>query len=514
MEGKNVLERGGNALDACVAMNATLTVAYPHMCGLGGDLFLLYFDATQDRVFALNGSGRAPRLATPDAFRRRGFQRIPARGPLSATVPGVVDAWQTAIDRFGSMSLRELLAPAIDVATSGIEITERLASWMANNQADLASDAYLRKRFLSDAGSPLPAGTRLRLPELAVTLEAVAQRGADDFYRGELAAELDRAVRNADGLLTGADLAEHRSQWVEPVAIEVGACKLYTTPPNSQGFVALQMLMLLARWNSARHSLESSDYIDDAVRAKTLAFSDRARYLGDPDFSDVPVDRLLSSAHLDELSAQSLTTAEMSTLAGDTVYMAAIDGDGNSCSLIQSIYYAFGSAFSIGTTGIVLHNRAHYFTLDPRSINCLAGRKRPAHTLMASMAVQNGRPLFVVGTMGADGQPQTVTQVVMRILAGEHPQNAVAAPRCLSGRFLLEDPDDALLVEADFEEATCEDLRRRGHLIAEAGRLDERMGHAHAICLRPDGLLTAGSDPRSDGAGLVVALPRTHAGGS
>lgn len=487
-------------------MNATLAVAYPHMCGVGGDLFLLYFDSASGRVFALNGSGGAPALATPDEFRRRSLRSVPERGPLSATVPGVVDAWESALERFGSMSLQQVVAPAIDAALRGVEVGERLAGWIARNRGAIASDPYLRKRFLADNGDPLAPGSWLVLPELAATLQKIAQRGANDFYRGELAAELDRAVRQADGLLSADDLARHESHWVEPIATKLIEHDFYTTPPNSQGFVALQMLKLLTLWNSAQLPLDSSDYVDDVVRAKSLAFSDRDRYLCDPEFADVPVDRLTSENHLRDLASRKLAPKATSMLRGDTIFTCAIDNEQNACSLIQSIYYAFGSAFSIGETGIVLHNRAHYFTLDARHPNCIAGGKRPAHTLMASIALRNGRPAFVVGTMGADGQPQAVTQVAMRLLAGEHPQDAVAAPRFLSGRFLLEDPDDALVMEADFSDRTCADLLRRGHLVERVPSLDERMGHAHAICVRPDGSLAAGSDPRSDGAALVTEL--------
>ena len=498
-----MLQEGGNALDACVAMNAMLAVVYPHMCGVGGDLFLLYFEAASGQVFALNASGRAPATATPAEFSRRGLRSIPARGPLSATVPGAVDGWQQAVDRFGSMPLSRLLAPAIETATSGVEVTDRLRGWIQRNQAELRVDPYLRLRFFEDGDANLEPGDRMPLPELALTLQRIADGGAESFYRGEIACEIAAAVHAVDGLLTEEDLAHHTSEWVDSVSVAIGEYDVHATPPNSQGFVALQMLKLMEHWGSAERPFDSSDYIDHVVRAKSLTFVDRDKYLCDPHFYKVPVQRLLSSEYIECLADRAATPLAPSLLAGDTVYICAVDADGNACSLIQSIYYAFGSAFSINQTGIVLHNRGHYFSLNERSPNCIAPGKRPAHTLIAAMALRDGKPAFVFGTMGADGQPQTVAQVATRLFAGEHPQDAVAADRFLSGRFVLEDRDDVLLVEEGLSAMTQAELRTHGHMVETVPRLDERMGHAHAIAVRSDGSLEAGSDPRSDGAALV-----------
>ena len=499
-----MLQEGGNALDASVAMNAMLAVVYPHMCGVGGDLFLLYFEAASGQVFALNASGRAPAAATPAEFSRRGLRSIPARGPLSATVPGAVDGWQRAVDRFGSMPLSRLLAPAIETATDGAEVGEKLIGWIQRNQTELRVDPYLRRRFVESNDVMLKPGYRMPLPELALTLQRIADGGAEEFYRGGIAYEIATAMQAVDGLVTENDLAHHTSEWVEPVSAQIGEYEVHATPPNSQGFVALQMLKLMERWGSAQRPFDSIDYIDDVVRAKRLAFIDRDLHLGDPHFSDVPVQRLLGPEYIEHLAGQQATPLAPSLLAGDTVYTCAIDADGNACSLIQSIYYAFGSAFAVNETGIVLHNRGHYFNLNERSPNCIAPGKRPAHTLIAAMAMRAELPAFVFGTMGADGQPQTVAQVAMRLFAGEHPQDAVSADRFLSGRFVLEDSDDALLVEEGLSAVTQSGLRERGHVVETVPRLDERMGHAHAIAVRSDGSVEAGSDPRSDGTALVL----------
>lgn len=501
--GKDVLEQGGNALDACIAMNAMLAVVYPHMCGPGGDLFLLYYDARTAAMHSLNGSGRAPKRASRSAFLQRGLTAVPTRGPLSVTVPGAVHAWKTAIERFGSWELGRTLEPAIDAATNGVEVTERLAGWVARNSADLFADPGLRTWFFDSAGEPVQGGAELVRPELAETLRRIGTVGADDFYAGALAREIDRAVRDADGLLRYEDLAAHRSDWAAPISMTLGELDFYTTPPNSQGVVALEMLNLLKLWDIETLSPGTADHIHDIVRAKVVAFADRRRYLGDPSFADVPVSKLLSEEHARETAETSSVRDRSAVLDGDTVYVCAVDGSRNVCSLIQSIYYAFGSAFVAGDTGVLLHNRGHYFSLDETSINVLEPGKRPAHTLMASIGLRAAQPWLVLGTMGADGQPQTVTQVLLRLLAGEHPQEAVSAPRVLSGRFLLEDSDDRLLVESSHGSETVKRLEALGHDVEVVPALDERMGHAHAIVIKPDGGLEAGSDLRSDGEALV-----------
>jgi gamma-glutamyltranspeptidase len=486
-------------------MNAMLTVVYPHMCGLGGDLFLLYYDARTAQMHALNGSGRAPMLASRAEYSRRGLGAVPTRGPLSATVPGAVHAWKTALARFGSLELHDLLEPAIGAATTGVEITERLAGWVAQNSADLQVDPSLRAWFFDAAGQPLQAGAPLVRPELAETFRRISTAGADDFYVGALAREIDRAVRDADGLLRYEDLAQHRSDWVAPISTTFGVLDFYTTPPNSQGVVALEMLNLLRLWNIDTLVPGSADHIDAIVRAKVIAFADRRRYLGDPAFVEVPVAELLSEEHARHAAGSSVVRDRSAVLDGDTVYMCAVDESRNVCSLIQSIYYAFGSAFVVGDTGVLLHNRGHYFSLEENDINALEPGKRPVHTLMATIGMRTGEPWLVLGTMGADGQPQTTIQVLLRLLAGEHPQEAVAAPRVLSGRFLLEDGDDRLLVEASHEPETLSRLEALGHDVDVVPALDERMGHAHAIVVQPDGGLEAGTDIRSDGRALVLS---------
>jgi gamma-glutamyltranspeptidase / glutathione hydrolase len=499
--GADVLAAGGTAIDAAVAINAMLTVVYPHMCGLGGDLFLLYHSAADGRTWALNGSGPAPRLATREAFRARGLRQVPMRGPLTVTVPGAVASWAAALERFGRRPLAELLAPAARAAEEGIEVTARLAGWVAHNAADLAADPVLRRRWLEGDGRPVTAGTTVPQPDVARTLRRLMEGGADELYRGALADEIDAAFRAADGLLRREDLAAFVPEWAEPVRMRHGGLEIVTTPPNSQGVTSLMMLNALSVLDAGPPG--TADHVEALVAAKRFAFAERDRHVLDPRFGAVPVAELLSIDRTREALAGPAAAGARSS-AGDTVYLCAVDHDGNACSLIESVYYGFGSCFVAGETGLLMHNRGHYFSLDEHHANRLEPGKRPLHTLMASMAFAGDDLRLVFGTMGADGQAQTTVQVLERWLAGASVEEAVSLPRILHGRFVPEDDPEALTIEAPFGEDVVAALRERGHAPIVTGAHDERLGHAHAIELRADRTVDAASDPRSDGGAIVL----------
>jgi gamma-glutamyltranspeptidase / glutathione hydrolase len=505
--GREVLERGGNAFDAAIAMNAMLVVASPHMCGIGGDLFLLAFDARAETVSALNASGPAPAQADVEQLRARGHTAVPVRGPLSVTVPGAVAGWEETLRRFGSMPLADLLEPAIAAAGDGVEVTSRLARWIADTRDDLAADPVLSRRMLTPDGRPLAAAATLRQPELARALSRLAEAGGDDLYAGALGAEIARATRAAGGLLDDADLAGYAPRWETPLRVSYRGLEICTTPPNSQGITSLLMLNALAELGVESLRPGGPEHLEAFIAAKRSAFADRDRYVADPDFVEVPVERLLDPGHARTALARVPVESAPTTIGGDTVYLCAVDCEGNACSAIQSIYYGFGSCFVAGDSGVLLHNRGHYFSLDERHPNRLEPGKRPLHTLMACIALEDGRPWLVFGTMGADGQPQTNVQVLERVLAGCGPQEAVSSPRVLHGRFVLEDDPDLLHVEPDLGAEVISALRDAGHRVQVADGYDERMGHAHAI--RVDGdTLSAGSDPRSDGSSTVLNLRR------
>jgi gamma-glutamyltranspeptidase/glutathione hydrolase len=493
--GAAVLAAGGNALDAAIATNAMLAVVYPHMCGVGGDLLLLYHEARTGTVHCLNGTGAAPALATPGAFAERGLDAVPARGPLPVTVPGAVGAWDAAVARFGTRSLADLLAPAIAAAEQGVAVTGRLAAWIADSQADLAGDPTLRRVFLGgESAAPTPCGQKVHQTQLAGTLRRLAAAGASDLYTGELARAIDAGMRDAGGLLRAEDLAAYRPEWVVPIRTTYSGLEILTTPPNSQGIVALLMLQEMGELEGRPGTPE---YVEDFVAAKRHAIALRDAHVTDPRHMTVTAEELLHRS-------VAAGAAPSPPPRGDTVYLCSVDGEGNACSVIQSIYYAFGSCFTAGETGILLHNRGHYFSLDPGATNVIAPGKRTLHTLMASMALEDGRPRFVFGTMGADGQPQGTVQVLHQLLSGATAQEAVSAPRMLHGRFTLEDDPETLHVESDYDARTIDALRETVPGLNVVPPRSERMGHAHAIAIEPGGALTAGADPRSDGSAVIV----------
>jgi gamma-glutamyltranspeptidase len=380
-------------------------------------------------------------------------------------------------------------------------VTARTAGWIAHNAADLARDPVLRDRWLDAEGRAIAPGTAVVQPDLARTLRRLAAAGAADLYCGALADEIDAAFRAADGLLRREDLAAFAPEWVEPTRVRYRGLDVLTTPPNSQGVTALMMLNALAALDPPAPG--TAGHVEALVAAKRFAFAARDRHVADPRFVDVPVSALLDP----EFARRGVATADPGparSSGGDTVYLCTVDAEGNACSLIESLYFGFGSCFVAGDTGLLMHNRGHYFALDDDHPNRLEPGKRPLHTLMATMAFEGDELRLVFGCMGADGQAQTTVQVLERWLAGGGVEEAVSAPRILHGRFVPEDDPDELKVEAPFGEERIAALREAGLDPVVVAEHTEHLGHAHAIELRADGTLDAASDPRSDGAAIVL----------
>jgi gamma-glutamyltranspeptidase/glutathione hydrolase len=511
--GVELLRAGGSAVDAAVAASAVLSVVYPHMTSIGGDAFWLIHDARRGGVRFLNGGGRAAASADIEWFRARGLGEIPLKGvvPATVTVPGAVDGWCQAREAHGRVPLARALAPAIGYARDGFPVTARLAGWLEACRAELARSPEAAAIFLPGGRVP-GAGQRLRNPDLARTLERIAAAGRAGFYEGETAREMARHAREHGGLFTEADLAAQRAEWGEPLAARYRGVTVYETPPPTQGLSVLQMLGLVEPWDVGALEYLGPDHVHLLVQAKMIAYHDRDRLLADPAFVEVPVERLLSRAYLDERRrlidpARALPwdrVPSWGSLAGDTVFVAAVDGDGNAAALIHSLYGLFGSGVVAGRTGVVLQNRGAYFSLDPGHPNRLEPGKRPLHTLIASLAFRDGRLWQVLGCMGADGQPQIHLQAYTALIDfGLDIQEAVEAPRWLSGRFALGEPRDLLNMEGRFAEHTVAELVRRGHVINRWDAWNELAGHAHGITVDPEaGVLAGGSDPRSDGAAI------------
>ncbi len=513
LAGIEILRAGGSAIDAAIAASATLSVIYPHMTSIGGDAFWLIYDARADTVRHLSGGGKAARTANIKWFADRGLTEIPYRGtiPATLTVPGAVASWCEAHRTYGRLSLKRCLDAAIDYAKHGFPITERLASWIQLSSEDLQRNPEAAAIFLA-AGPQPKLGSVLKNPDLARTLHALATDGAAGFYDGEVADEFARFSQANHGFFDRDDLKNQHAEWSEPISATYRDVTIFETPAPTQGFTVLQMLKLLEPYELSRRPFLGPDHIHLMIQAKQLAYHDRDRWLGDPKFCDVPIKHLLSDSYL----AERRTLIDLNralpwdqvpsygSLSGDTIYIATIDQDGNAASLNQSLYWGFGSAAVAGRTGVVLQNRAAYFSLDPLSPNKLEPGKIPLHTLIASLAFRDGKLWGVIGGMGADGQPQIHLQTYVSLIDyGHNIQEALETPRFLSGRFALGEARDTLHVEARFPEQTIVELGRRGHRLERWGDWNELAGHAHGILIAPDGGVRAGgADPRSDGVAL------------
>jgi oxamate amidohydrolase len=513
--GVAILRRGGNALDAAIAAAATIAVVYPHMNGIGGDNFWLIYDAAGARLRGLMACGRSAGRASVEWYQRRGITTaLPLRGPLAAlTVPGAVDGWWEAY-QYSRTSLRspiawpELLAPAIAHARDGFTPSAGQRRWTPR-ETDLfgpSADPELRAGLWPRYHPARIATDRLRQPELGRTLEAIAEGGADEFYRGELGRRLAAALGVAGSPLRADDFRDHRSEWVEPLTVPYRGGQVAGLPPPTQGFAALAILALLDGFDVA--SLDDADWIHLVVEATKLAFEDRDRYLADPAVVSVPVAHCLDPGRLAQRRARIDPQKAMppvgNSTPSDTIAIVAGDARGNAVSVIQSLYHTFGAGVVVGDTGVVMQNRGAFFSLDPAHPNALAPRKRTAHTLIPAMYLVEGQPRFVYGTMGGEGQPQTHAALVTRLVdRAMPPAAAVDAPRWLFGRTWGE-PSRTLRIESRFDESVVRELAARGHEVVVTEPYSDLMGHAQVIAMEDGGRLEGGSDPRADGAALGV----------
>ncbi|MEF3065432.1 gamma-glutamyltransferase [Pandoraea apista] len=516
--GWKVLQQGGNAVDAAIAVASTISVVYPQMNTIGGDNFWLIYNAKTKELRALNASGRSGERATLQFYRDKGLSTIPPRGYLSVnTVPGVVSGWDEAY-RYAqatmgrSLPWRDLLRDAVHYAEDGFIVTSSLAKWEAIN-VDTADKVYrnlqqfdgFRQIFLKPDGMPYRVGERLRQPELAQTLTQIAEKGAQEFYKGEIARKIVEDLQANGGLLTRADFANHRADWVKPITVKYRGYDAYNFPPNTQGFASLEILNILNQFDIRSLGEGSADYYHLLVEATKQAFADRDRYLSDPDFVEIPLTQLLSAKHGKAQAGRINMRLAIHQVApmdpkGDTVWFGVVDSEGNAVSLIQSIYYDFGSGIVPKGTGILLQNRGAFFSLDPNNVNHLAPHKRTFHTLNPAMLLKDGKPYLVYGTMGGEGQPQTQAAIVTRIVDfGMSPQEAINGPRWLYGRTWGVSSND-LKVEGRVPPAVTDELKRRGHPVKVVETYTDTMGHAGAILIDPvTGVRYGASDPRGDG---------------
>jgi oxamate amidohydrolase len=507
--GLGALRAGGNALDAAVAAAITIAVVYPHMNALGGDNVWLVWDAARGRLRGLNAAGAAAAAATLAAYRARFGAAIPVRGGAAAlTVPGAVSGWWEAHaysrDVMGSpLKWQGLFDDALTHAREGFPVSagQRRVTLAARELFVEGADADVRRTLWPRYHPERLAAPRFVQPELAATLAAVADGGADEFYRGALARRIVESAARAGSPLAAGDLASHRAEWVEPLRVRYRAGEAVSLPPPTQGFAALAIMALLDGFDVA--ALDDADHVHLVVEATKLAFEDRDRWLADPAFVEVPVGRALDPERLARrrplISRRRARPLDARAADGDTIAIATADASGNATVVIQSTYHEFGSGVVAGDTGVLLQNRGAFFSLDPRHPNCLAPGKRTAHTLIPSMYLVEGRPRFAYGTMGGEGQPQTQAALLTRLVDRSlGPQAAVEAPRWLLGRT-WGDPTRALRIEDRFGAAVADTLRGRGHDVQVVEGWSDLMGHAQLVRLDADGL-TGASDPRADGA--------------
>jgi gamma-glutamyltranspeptidase/glutathione hydrolase len=503
LAGVELLKSGGTVADAAVAVNAVLAVTQPYCCGVGGDFFCLYHEAATRRVHFLNGAGRSGSRASLDELHHRGLADLPMAGPATVSVPGCVRAWAMLLERFGTRTLGELLAPAIHYAENGFPCT-RLVSQAAEEMAPRFDDAEWHRIFVP-GGRPPAQGEVLVQADLARTLRDLAAEGPDLFCRGRIAEAIARRL-DADGFVTAGDLAAHQGEWGEPLSTTYRGLTVYETPPPTQGLAALIGLNILEGLSLARHRVHSVEHLHLLIETAKLAYADRDRWIGDPAHASVPVEGLLAKTYaehrrgaLDRKKAQNYEAGDPD---GDTTGFVVADGEGNMISVIQSLFHSFGSGVVPPGTGIVLHNRGRHFRTDPAHPSALAPGKRPFHTLMASIVTRDNQPLAGLATMGGNGQAMFHLQVLTNLLDyGMDPQEAIERPRFLIGAFLPDDPSDVTRIEGRVSRRVLAALQRRGHHLLVESDFLHRVGHAHAI-VRRDGTLWGGADPRGDGAAL------------
>jgi gamma-glutamyltranspeptidase/glutathione hydrolase len=483
-----VLRDGGNAVDAAVAADAVLCVVYPHMTSVGGDLMAIVWAAGASAPVGLIGAGRSGELATIDALRARGHTTMPERGVLTVTVPATVEAWGRLLERFGTLGLGPVTEPAALLAQDGYVITESLASSLQEEAELLGKETAAHAVY-----PPMEAGMLLRNPDLASVLRDIGRNGIGGFYRGDIAASIAAAIKRRDGLVTAQDLATHRSQWVEPVAVRYRDLVVYELPPPTQGLTALAMLARLARMPPSVLQ-PGPGFVATLKAVRDATYPLRDRYITDPDFSPAPLEPFLDP------SFQPVVGGTPEVLdGGDTIYLCVADEKGNLVSLIQSVAYGFGSGIVAEGTGMVLQNRGCYFSLDEAHVNRLEPKKRTMHTLIPAIATRGGRPWALFGSMGGEGQPQLQTQVLINLVDhGLEPAEAVARPR-----IRVQAGGSKISVEADYPGAGP--LARTNPDIVLMPPAHHSFGHAHAIVIDSPAAWRAGADPRSDGS--VVQVP-------
>ncbi|MHA7131895.1 gamma-glutamyltransferase [Algoriphagus namhaensis] len=474
----DILKKGGSAMDAAIAANAMLGLVEPHACGIGGDVFAIVWDAKSKKLYGFNGSGRAPESLTMEVYKEKGLKYAPFLGPLPITVPGTVDGWFAMHEKFGKLSMQEILQPAIDYGNNGFPVSEVIAWQMNDDWPRMQDIPGFRQTYMPNGKSTPQKGEVFKNPDLARTYDRIAKQGRDVFYKGEIAQTMDAFMKKHDGYLSYEDLAKHEGEWVEPVSTNYRGYDVWELPPNGQGIAALQMLNILEGYDLAAMGFGSAEYLHVLTEAKKLAYEDRAKFYADPVFNEIPVDYLISK----EYAAERRKLIDMNQAAdeypagdiekGNTTYLTVADKDGNMVSFIQSIYDEFGSGMVPDGLGFVMQNRGQMFNVqDPDHFNSLAKGKRPFHTIIPAFVTKDGEPFMSFGLMGGAVQPQGHTQILVNVIDfGMNLQEAGDAPRMRhtgssqpTGSMMTN--GGALNLESGFSYEVIRALEMKGHRV-------------------------------------------------
>lgn len=509
----NILQQGGNAIDAAIAANAVMGVVEPTGNGIGGDLFAIIWDAEKEELYGLNASGRSPKSLSFSYFQENGMEYVPFLGPLSVSVPGCVDGWFTMHDRLGSMPMDQLLQPAIDYARNGHPVAEIIAARWSREVPRRISYPGFRETFTIDGRAP-QKGEIFKNPNLAKTLEKIAEGGRDVFYKGDIARTIDRYMKDNGGFLSYEDMSSHTSEWINPVSTNYRGYDVWELPPNGQGIAVLQMLNVLEAYDLKSMGFGSADYMHRFIEAKKLAYEDRAKYYADPAFNEIPVDQLISKAYADDRrklidldrASDKLDAGELNQ--SHTIYLTVADKDGNMVSLIQSNYGGMGSGMVPTGLGFGLQNRGQLFNVQDEShFNAFAPGKRPFHTIIPAFVTKDGQPFMSFGLMGGAIQPQGHCQILINMIDfGMNIQEAGDAPRINhsgssqpTGSVMTD--GGTVYIEDGFSPMVVRELIKKGHDV-QYGRPDGFGGYQSIMYDAENKTYYGASESRKDGQAI------------
>jgi gamma-glutamyltranspeptidase/glutathione hydrolase len=500
-----VLQQGGNAIDAAIAANAVLGLVEPTGCGIGGDLFAIVWDAETQQLYGLNSSGPSPQAMTIDFVKDQGLEKIPAYGPLPVTVPGAVAGWTALHKKFGRKNFKSLFSSAINYAENGFPVTELIAYYLDGSSKRFKDYPNFADVWMKNGATP-KKGEMFKNPALANTYKQIANTYGEAFYKGDIAKNIATFIQEQGGLLSVEDLANFIPEWIDPVSTNYRGYDVWELPPNGQGIAALQILNILENYDIPSMELDSAEYVHLFTEAKKLAFEDRAYYYADPNFADIPTSTLISKPYaqerlklIDPKQAKDSYNAGLEN--GDTIYLTVADEDGNMVSLIQSNYRGMGSGMVPKGVGFMLQDRGEMFSLDPDHRNSLVGGKRPFHTIIPAFITKNDEPFISFGLMGGAMQPQGHAQIVINLIdfgmnlqeAGDAPRIRHAGSSQPTGEIMLD--GGYISLENGFSQSTRDQLLKMGHKL----KYDKGSFGGYQAIMRKDGVYFGASESRKDG---------------